>query len=243
MNAYIDLSVIVFIFNYTLSLLYSIILFDSIKLKIKIIVITILLSVIAFIINMYFIPYFLIFFLIIYSLILGVIKIHYIKIIICSLFIYYINCGLMLLIFGFFLYQGALLISIPFISLFILIQPIYISLIHIISTIIYKQIRAKNFIYKCKVIKKDIVINGKGYYDTGNFLTYKDIPVIFINGRINENDGEIIKIKGINNYELKYIAYKGLLVINKKNINVYIVFVDNGLSFNGCNILLNKYVL
>ena len=232
MNAYIDLSVIVFIFNYTLSLLYSIILFDSIKLKIKIIVITILLSVIAFIINMYFIPYFLIFFLIIYSLILGVIKIHYIKIIICSLFIYYINCGLMLLIGGCFLYQGALLISIPF-----------ISLIHIISTIIYKQIKAKNFIYKCKVIKKDIVINGKGYYDTGNFLTYKDIPVIFINGRINENDGEIIKIKGINNYELKYIAYKGLLVINKKNINVYIVFVDNGLSFNGCNILLNKYVL
>ena len=108
MNAYIDLSFIVFLFNYCLSLLYSFIIFDKIKYHIKIIIISIILSIISFIINMFFIPYFFIIFTILYALILGVIKLNYIKIIILSLIIYYFNCALLLLIGGCFLYKGAL---------------------------------------------------------------------------------------------------------------------------------------
>ena len=243
MNAYIDLSIIVFLFNYLLSLVYSFILFDDIKHKIRIIIISVILSIFSYIINMFFIPYFFIMYTIIYALVLGVICLKYIKIIIVSLIIYYINCALLLLIGGCFLYQGTLLISIPFISIFILIQPIYITFIHIVCSLIYKYIKNKNYILKCKIIINENIIKDKGYYDSGNIITHNDLPVIFVKGHTSNNNGELIKVKGINDYELKYVAYKGMLVINKKNINVYVVFVSNNLSFNGCKILLNKYVM
>ena len=243
MNAYIDLSFIVFLFNYCLSLLYSFIIFDKIKYHIKIIIISIILSIISFIINMFFIPYFFIIFTILYALILGVIKLNYIKIIILSLIIYYFNCALLLLIGGCFLYKGALLISTPFVSLFILIQPIYVTIIHIISSFIYKYIKNRNFVFNCNIMIGEKNLKGKGYYDSGNFLLHNDLPVIFVRKIYDSSDGHLIKIKGINNCELMYIAYDGILIIKNRNINVYVVFVGEKMSFNGCDFLLNKYVM
>ena len=40
-----------------------------------------------------------------------------------------------------------------------------------------------------------------------------------------------------------YIAYDGILIIKNRNIDVYVVFVGEKMSFNGCDFLLNKYVM
>lgn len=243
MEAYLDLSLIVFLFNYILSFIYSMIICDQKKLKIELIILTIFLEIIIAIINTFYIPYLFIFFNIVYALFFGLFSLKYLKVIIFSLFLYYFNVALMLLIGGCFLYQGMLLISTPFVSLFILIQPIYITLIHLISSYIYKYLKYRNFKIRCKVQVHDKIYKGLGFYDSGNGLLYHDIPVIFIKGNPISNDGEIIKITGINNYVFSYLAFKGKLTTKKCTQEVYVVYVNHKIDFYCCQFLLNRYII
>ena len=243
MEAYIDLSFIVFFINYVISFVYSLILFDRLKYKLFFIVQSMILALIMGIINLLFVPYFFIMGTVLYSLIIGIFNLRYLKVILSSLMIYYLNCGLLLLIGGCFLYEGFLLISTPFVSFFILIEPIYITLIHLVGNILFKYIKYKNFRIKCFITLDNHHYKGKGYYDSGNCLTYHDLPVIFIKGKPLSNNGEVIKIKGINDYSFSYLAFKGTLSIKKSVKNVYIVFVNKNMNFYNCEFLLNKYVM
>lgn len=243
MNAYIDLSIIVFMANYCLSLIYSLIIFENFKNNIYFIIQTILLSIISLFTNLFIIPYFFLGFMIIYALFLGLFSIKKLKIIVLSIIIYLINSGALLLIGGCFLFEGLLLISVPYVSFFILIIPIYTTLIHLIASIIYKEIKYHNYKVKCKIKIDDKVLKGKGYYDTGNSLLYKEKPVIFTSLNPISNNGEIIKVSGINQIEYSYLAYKGKLYINKKIIDIYLVFIGKKVNFYNCIFLLNKHVL
>lgn len=243
MNAYIDLSIIVFFINYLLSIIYSTIILDNIKYHISFLFISALLAMISVFINIFFVPYFFIMGFIILALFMAIFDCKYLKIILLTLIINYINSGFLLLVGGSFLYKGILLISTPFSSLFILFSPIYMIFIHLIASYIYKKVKYSRFIIKCNVRIDKYLYKGKGYYDSGNLLLFNERPVIFINGKSQCNNGEIINIKGINDYSFKYLAYKSELIINKKIIQVYSVFVSNGNNFNNCNFLLNKYVL
>lgn len=243
MNAYIDLSFIVFLFNYILSFIYSMIIFDNVKYNRKFIFFTIVFVIISGIINLFFIPYFLVFSIFLYGLFISLFDLRYIKPIYLSLCIYYINCSLLLLIGGCFLYEGMLLISIPYISLFILIEPIYMIIIHLIFNFITNIIKYKKYVFKCLITIEENNYYGKGYYDTGNALLYEEKPVIFIKKQIDSINGKVIKIHGINDIEFTYLAYSGTIKIKNKIKKVYVVYVDNNLNFFNCDFLLNKYLM
>jgi hypothetical protein len=243
MEAYIDLSIIVYLINITLSFIYAMIIFDNIKYNKLFIFFTIICLFFCGFITIFFIPYFLIFFMILYGLFVAIFDIKLLKSIIMSLLIYYINTSLMLLIGGCFLYQGILLVCIPFISLFVLIQPIYITVVHVFLTLLMKYIKNQKFIFRCEIIINELSFKSKGYYDSGNFLMFNDKPIIFVKKHYYNNDAIIIKLKTIENKNLSYLAYEGYLYIKRKKIEVYIVFVDENMNFNNCDILLNKYVM
>lgn len=242
MDAYIDLSIIVFLFNFILSFIYSMIIFDSIKYKIHFIIQTILIAFLALIINLLYIPYFFIMILVLYSLFVSIFNLKLLKSLLSTLLIFYINYGFLLLIGGCYLYEGILLINIPFITLFILIIPIYITLVHLFFNALIKQIKYRKFKIKCLIKVNEKVYKGFGYYDSGNSLLYDDIPVIFIKGKSLSNDGKVIYIKGINDYEFKYLAYKAILKIKNKEMTVYVVYSNSNVNFYNCQFLLNKYI-
>lgn len=243
MEAYIDLSIIFFTFNFILSFIYSMIIFDDIKYNAIYIIQTILISIVSLILNLFLIPYFFIFFLIIYSLFMSLFSIKYLKVLLVSGLIFYCNNALMLLVGGCYFYDGIILISTPFVTLFILIIPIYITIIHLIHKSIYNYFKDKKFKIKCKLFIDNKVIKGYGYFDTGNALIYQDIPVVFSKGKAFNNNGEIIHINGINSTNFTYLAYKAKLSIKDKLINVYVVFIGEKHNFFNCSFLLNKYVL
>lgn len=134
------------------------------------------------------------------------------------------------------------MISTPFVTLFIFIVPIYITLIHIIFSIIYKKVKYNKFKIKCFIRVNEKLYKGYGYYDSGNSLLFNDKPVIFINDKCVFNNGEVINVKGINNYMFKYLAYKATLIIKGNIKDVYVVFINQNVDFCNCKFLLNKYI-
>ncbi len=243
LSAYIDLSLIVFVFNYVISFIYSMIIFDNVKYRISFIIFNIILAIILAIINVLYVPYLFIFGLILYGLILGIFNLKLLKVIFFTLFLHYVNTALLLLIGGCFLYDGILLISIPFVSIFILLEPIYFTILHLLFSALIKYFKYKNFIIHCSITLDNKTFKGKGYYDSGNSLLYNELPVIFFKGKPFNNNGEIIKIKGINDYSFSYLAYKGTYSHKNLKKEVYIVFVKENMDFNNCQFLLNKYVI
>lgn len=241
--AYIDLSLIVFIFNYLISFIYAMIIFDNVKYHVSFIISNVILATILAIFNVLFVPYLFLLALILYGLFLGIFNIRYLRVIFFTLFLHYINNALLLLIGGCFLYEGILLISTPFVSFFILLEPLYFTLIHLSFNALFNYFKYKNFKIKCLIDLKYRIFKGKGYYDTGNTLLYNDKPVIFIKGKPTSNDGEIISIKGINDYSFSYLAYLGTLKTKKVKKEVYVVFVNENMNFNNCEFLLNKYIM
>lgn len=243
MTAYIDLSIIVFIFNYILSFTYSLILFDDIKSNWTFLVQSFLLSILSVILNIFFIPYLFILFTVLYALFMALFSLNYLRIIFVGLIIFYFNYAFLLLIGGCYFYDGVILISTPFVSLFLLLIPIYITILHLIYKEIYKKIRKNKFKVKCKILVEGKLIRGHGYYDTGNGLLYENIPVVFAKGKPINNNGQVIHIKGINDYTFTYLSYKGKIYIKNKVLDVYVVFIGNRHNFFNCCFLLNKYVL
>ena len=243
MEAFIDLSFIVFLFNYIISFIYSLIIFDCYKYKLNFIITSIIIGIILGIFNLLLIPYSFLCGVIIYMLINIIIDKNKFKVMMLTIIIFYINYSFLLLIGGSFLYKGLLYISTPYVTLFILVIPIYISIIQIVGSTIYKRLKYHKFKYKCKIYTKNYIYKELGYYDSGNGLLYNDVPVIFVKGKPYTNEGFKINVRGINNTNYTYIAYDGKLQISNKLVKVYIVFVNNSLNFYNCNILLNKYVL
>lgn len=218
------------------------VIFDNVKYKIFFIFQVVIIAILSLIINILFIPYFFVLFFILYSLFLSIFNINYLKTLLMTLFIFYINYAFLLIVGGCYLYKGILLINTPFITLLILIIPFYITLIHLIYSFIYKRIKYNKFKVKCFIRVNETLYKGYGYYDSGNSLLCNDKPVIFIKGKSKSNQGEVIYIKGINDYTFKYLAYKASLIIKGNVKDVYVVYVSEKMNFYNCQFLLNKYI-
>lgn len=243
MDAYIDLSIIVLIINFLISFYYSTTIINKKKYSAFFIITTILLFVVFAFTTIFLIPYFLIMGFIIYSLILAIFDVKLFLTILLSLFVFYLNNAFLLLIGGCFLYNGMLFVNIPYITWFILIIPLYICILHFLITLFYYILKNAKFKIKCCVEIANKKVKGVGLLDSGNSLLYNGLPVIFINDKPISNEGEIIKIKGINDVSLTYLAFKGLLTAKLRKMEVYVVFTNNKTSFNDCKILLNRLIM
>ena len=114
---------------------------------------------------------------------------------------------------------------------------------HFLITLFYYILKNAKFKIKCCVEIANKKVKGVGLLDSGNSLLYNGLPVIFINDKPISNEGEIIKIKGINDVSLTYLAFKGLLTAKLRKMEVYVVFTNNKTSFNDCKILLNRLIM
>lgn len=243
MDAYIDLSIIVLIINFIISFYYSATIINKKKYNAFFIITTVFLFVILSIVSIFLIPYCLIFGFIVYSLILCIFDFKLLLTTLLTILVFYLNNSFLLLIGGCFMYNGILFINIPFITWFIFIIPLYICILHLIITLFYYALKNAKFKVKCTIFVDNKRINGIGFLDSGNALLYNDLPVIFVNEKPLSNNGEVIKIKGINDISLTYLAYKGMLISKSKKNDVYVVFTNNKASFNDCKILLNRLIM
>lgn len=239
MIGYIDLSIIVFLFNYLISLFYASSLINK-RIPKLFLIHTFFIHLIAYLLNLFLIPYFHMFVMIIHAFIYLLINIHLFKTLLITIFFYTLNTAFLLLIGGCYLFQGILMISIPYITLFIFTMPFLTVLIQLLINRLYHRLKNKNFIIPCIVKIDENLYKGKGFLDTGNMATFNQCPIIFIKGKIPTCNGEVIQITGIKNIPYKYIAYKGEITMRHKNQEIYAIFVSEKLDFNQCRMLLNK---
>ncbi len=131
-----------------------------------------------------------------------------------------------------------------YLSMFVV--PIAFLLLKIVSMMVDKIYHLGN--YALNIVFN---FNGahcfiKGYFDTGNTLKYKGLPVIFFKRSAfpftlpsNYEILEYETVNGVNNANV----YKGSVIIDgTKESLVYFALVNNELSFNGCECLLNAYL-
>ena len=159
------------------------------------------------------------------------------------LFAYYSELGLMTIFTNnIYLYKGIIMLYRPIGFLYILIAPLLLIIVNLITRCIKSLIFLKKYRYKVKVTVNDTIYDIDAYFDSGNTLKYKDLPVIFL---INELKDKKLKYEkmlasGIGKQESEYL--KGKIIFDDKEKDVYCAYV-NKRSFNGCKCLLNVYLL
>lgn len=129
-------------------------------------------------------------------------------------------------------------------SLFI---PLFGLIMLFSSIIIDKTFHLHNYQDEMRLTIGNKTIKLKAYFDTGNTLTYKNIPVIFLSNAnnlfFNEEFNEEIIFDHVSSCSKAMLA-KGL--IGKINDNeeyfVYVANIMNKNNFHGCELLLNAYL-
>jgi len=125
---------------------------------------------------------------------------------------------------------------------YILICPILLIIIEIITRSIKALVLLKKYRYEVKVTIQNKSYNLNAYFDSGNTLKFKDLPVIFLTNELKDKNVEYEKIlvEGIGKESSEYL--KGKILFDNKEKDVYCAYV-NKKSFNGCKCLLNVYLL
>lgn len=85
-----------------------------------------------------------------------------------------------------------------------------------------------NFVYSCKLIKKDRVWKGRGYMDSGNMLMYDGMPVVFMDWKyqsyFSRENIQYIEMQTMNETgEMEGIEVE-LLLENQTKQNVFVCF-------------------
>lgn len=102
--------------------------------------------------------------------------------------------------------------------------------------------------YKLKLILKfeGQVKEVKGYFDTGNTLKYKGIPVIFYRRVFFPfhlpSSSETINYETVNGETVTNLYQASVMLDDTRESLVYIALVDGICGFNGCECLLNAYL-
>ena len=141
-----------------------------------------------------------------------------------------------------YLYKGVIMIYRPMGFFYILICPLLLLIIEIITRSIKSLILLKKYRYEVKVNVQNKTYNLSAYFDSGNTLKYKELPVIFISDEYKDKDlvYENIVVQGIGKQVSEYL--KGTIYFQNKEKEVYCAYVKKR-SFNGCKCLLNVYLL
>lgn len=130
----------------------------------------------------------------------------------------------------------------------------FIVTLILIPIIIYLYIKEQkimktkyNNYYATAIYINNKKINGMGYIDTGNNLTFKGKPVILIDKRkvIFLNEGyRIIPYKVVNKIlMLKIYKCDVVIINNKKYKNIYLGLSEDNINIDGVDILLNNKLM
>lgn len=128
---------------------------------------------------------------------------------------------------------------------FILISIIYLAFIFFNKYFYSYTIMKSNYSYSIKLnsINKHI----SAYLDSGNFLEYNSLPVIFINNKYLKGDHEIVNSIDIEtiNFSSRCDLYEDKITINNiiRNKKVYVCFVEEEKLPVGYQCLLNINIM
>lgn len=244
MVAYIDLSILVFLFVCITSSIYALILHDKIVCSGKEKINHFFFHLIAFIMQLFFIPYFYYFFFIVYFTFLLVKKKKLWQIEITYFVFYHLNLVIMYLFGGSFFYYGSLLINIPYACLFVFILPIFIAILTIIQKVFVQNLKRNQFIFRCKLCVNQHFYSLISFYDSGNNLTCNHLPVIFVKIPIDVSNlpYEIVKVNTIQEKNCFYKAYFATLYVKKKKIPCYFILSEDVQFIYQTNALLNIHM-
>ncbi len=242
MKAYLDLSIIVHVFISFISLYYAMIIHDLKKHSYSYKTNHLLIGTLAYLLNLYYIPYFYLFYAFVRLFFIFIGKKKYIKTEIFFLLFYFINMGFLLLVGVTFIYEGILYINRPIATLFMFLLPLITILVYLLEKRVFKQLKKQKFICKGKLYVDEKAYKIKGYIDTGNTALKKEIPIIFINFDITTSlKKEEIFIQGIDGRK-KYKGFKGTFFFLKKEVECYIIFIQDLQIKENCNCLLNAHL-
>lgn len=168
---------------------------------------------------------------------------YFIKLFFSFLFSYYSQISIMRIFTNdLYLYRGVLMIYRPIGFIYVLGCPLILLLIEIITRSIKSLILLKKYRYIVKLTIRDKVYDTSAYFDSGNTLKYKDLPVVFLTEELKDKNVsyERILVEGIGKETGEYL--KGKILFENKEKDVYFAYVKKK-SFNGCSCLLNVYLL
>lgn len=143
---------------------------------------------------------------------------------------------------GIYLYKGALMIHNPLGFFYVLICPLLLFVVDIITRSIKALVMLKKYKYSVKLNIRGKSYTTNAYFDSGNTLKFKDLPVVFLTEELKDKNVnyEKLLIDGIGKSSSDYL--KGSIIFDNREKEVYFAYVKKK-SFNGCNCLLNVYLL
>lgn len=141
-----------------------------------------------------------------------------------------------------YLYKSIIMIYDPVAFLYILICPLLLIIVEIITRSVNALILLRKYRYNVKLIIENKTYETEAYFDSGNTLKFKDLPVVFLTNELKDKNVsyERILIEGIGKQTSEYL--KGKIWFEDKEKDVYFAYVKKR-SFNGCKCLLNVYLL
>lgn len=141
-----------------------------------------------------------------------------------------------------YLYKMILMIYNPQAIFYILICPVLLLCVEIITRSIKSLIFLKKYRYNVKLKIKDKIYETDAYFDSGNTVKFKNLPVVFLTEELKDKNisYERLLIEGIGKSNSDYL--KGKICFQDKEKEVYFAYVKKK-SFNGCKCLLNVYLL
>lgn len=141
-----------------------------------------------------------------------------------------------------YLYRGIVMLYTPKSFMYILISPLIILIIGLISKSIKSLRLLKKYRYDVKLVVGDKTVKTNAYFDSGNTVKFKNLPVVFLTNELKDKNVcyEKLLIEGIGYQNSEY--KKGKILFEEKEKEVYFAYV-NKRSFNGCKCLLNVYLL
>ena len=241
MDAYVDLS---YIYSVIVVLISPYYLERLLKVKVKIMD---LVSLSVFYIVLYFnvfifseYKYINILFLLVYFLLVYFKK--GIKLFIGFIFCYYSSISYSIILSNnFYLYRGVIFINSPKSFYIVLTAFLNIILIELIMLTIKKIKLLANYNMRVNIIIDSCNVWVSGYMDSGNTLIKNNKPVIFLNESYMKGDNyKEMLVSGMGERKCRYV--EGKIIINDHIKDVVYAFV-NGVSFKGCECLLNIHLL
>ncbi len=124
--------------------------------------------------------------------------------------------------------------------------PVSFLILRIVTYLVDKMYHLGNYSLNLILNFEGKHARVKGYYDTGNTLKYKGLPVIFFKRSSFPFElpkkFEIIEYQTVNGYNSTKLYPASVIINEKKESLVYVALVGNENSFNGCECLLNVYL-
>lgn len=120
------------------------------------------------------------------------------------------------------------------------LYPLVVLMVHYVSVLFRRFLHIKKFQYKVILFINGKVYRKTGYYDSGNTLIYKNLPVVFLNLDLFK-EKQFLTYQRVNENNLISSYIEGKIMIKNKVKKV--IFAQSSKSFNGSDCLLNVLVI